>query len=76
MERLFREYVGVGPKWVIQRYPLHDAAEHAAVGKACDRADHAARLGYADKAHFIRDFRRFVGQSPKRYAAMVQAGTS
>ena len=71
LERLFREYVGVGPKWVIQRYRLHEAAEHAAAGKTCDWADLAAGLGYADQAHFIRDFTRFVGQSPARYAAMV-----
>ena len=71
LERLFREYVGVGPKWVIQRYRLHDAAEHAATGKACDWADVAARLGYADQAHFIRDFKRFVGQSPAQYSATI-----
>lgn len=76
LERLFREYVGIGPKWVIQRYRLHEAAEHAAAGKVRDWADLAARLGYADQAHFTRDFKRFVGQSPKRYAAMVQAGKS
>ena len=73
LERLFRDYVGVGPKWVIQRYRLHDAAEHAAAGKACDWADLAAQLGYADQAHFIRDFKRFVGQSPARYSATVSA---
>jgi len=73
LERLFREYVGVGPKWVIQRYRLHEAAEYAATGKRRDWADLAARLGYADQAHFIRDFKRFVGQSPTRYAAAAGA---
>lgn len=71
LERLFREYVGVGPKWVIQRYRLHEAAEHAAGGQACDWAALAARLGYADQPHFIRDFKRFVGHSPIRYAAIA-----
>jgi len=73
LERLFREYVGVGPKWVIQRYRLHEAAEYAATGKPCDWTDLAARLGYADQAHFIRDFKRIVGQSPTRYAATAAA---
>ncbi len=73
LERLFREYVGVGPKWVIQRYRLHEAAEYAATGKPLDWADLAARLGYADQAHFIRDFKRIVGQSPSRYAATAAA---
>jgi AraC-like DNA-binding protein len=74
LERLFREYVGVGPKWVIQRYRLHEAAEHAAAGKTRDWADLAARLGYSDQAHFTREFKQFVGHSPTRYAAMVAAG--
>jgi AraC-like DNA-binding protein len=73
LERLFRQYVGVGPKWVIQRYRLHEAAEYAATGKPRDWPDLAARLGYADQAHFIRDFKRFVGQSPTRYAATAGA---
>ena len=73
LERLFREYVGVGPKWVIQRYRLHEAAEYAATGEPRDWADLAARLGYADQAHLIRDFKRFVGQSPTRYAATAGA---
>lgn len=71
LERLFREYVGVGPKWVIQRYRLHEAADLAATRERGGWAELAARLGYADQAHFIRDFKRFVGQSPTRYAAMA-----
>jgi len=71
LERLFREYVGVGPKWVLQRYRLHEAAELAAKRERRDWADLAARLGYADQAHFIRDFKRFIGQTPTRYAAMA-----
>lgn len=27
LQRLFSKYVGVSPKWVIQRYRLHEAAE-------------------------------------------------
>ena len=71
LTRFLHEYVGVGPKWVIQHYRLHEAAEYAATGKPRDWADLAARLGYADQAHFIRDFKRFVGKSPTRYAATV-----
>jgi AraC-like DNA-binding protein len=73
LERLFRQYVGVSPKWVIQHYRLHEAAEYAGRDEPHDWADLAARLGYADQAHFIRDFKRFVGQSPTRYAATARA---
>ena len=27
LQRLFARYVGVGPKWVMQRYRLHDAID-------------------------------------------------
>ncbi len=72
LQRLFREYVGVGPKWVIQRYRLHDAAERIAKGEGGGWARFAAQLGYADQAHFIRDFKRFVGETPARYAVRVR----
>ena len=68
LQRLFNEYVGVGPKWVIQRYRLLDAAERVASGTVVDWADLALELGYADQAHFIRDFKRLVGRSPLDYA--------
>jgi AraC-like DNA-binding protein len=67
LQRLFAEYVGVSPKWVIQRYRLHEAAERIAHGGEPDWAGFAVDLGYADQAHFIRDFRRLVGCTPAAY---------
>lgn len=72
LQRLFAEYVGVSPKWVIQRYRLHEAAERIATGEAGDQADLALDLGYADQAHFIRDFRRWVGRTPADYARRLR----
>lgn len=69
VQRLFGRYVGVGPKWVLQRSRLHEAAETIAAGGHGDWAQVAAELGYADQAHFIRDFRAVVGRSPQAYAA-------
>lgn len=68
LQRLFDDYVGVSPKWVIQRYRLHEAAERIARGGVEDFADLALELGYADQAHFIRDFKKLVGRSPAEYA--------
>lgn len=67
LQRLFGEYVGVSPKWVIQRYRLHEAAARLAAGGDNDWPDIALELGYADQAHFIRDFRKLVGRSPADY---------
>ena len=69
MQRLFADYVGVGPKWVIRRYRLHEAAAAAeSAGGGLDVAALAASLGYADQAHLTRDFTAVVGEPPARYA--------
>jgi AraC-like DNA-binding protein len=69
LQRLLAKYVGVSPKWVIQRYRLHEAAER--IGQA-ERsggyADLALELGYSDQAHFVRDFKAIVGVTPAVYA--------
>jgi AraC-like DNA-binding protein len=67
LQRLFARYVGVSPKWVIQRYRLHEALERL-TGDTVDLADLALDLGYFDQAHFARDFRALVGRPPAEYA--------
>jgi AraC-like DNA-binding protein len=68
LQRLFARYVGVSPKWVIQRYRLHEAAEQLATVEALNQAELALSLGYSDQAHFVRDFKAIVGVSPAAYA--------
>lgn len=68
LQRLFHEYVGIGPKWVIRRFRMREAHDRAASGADVDWAELAAELGYADQAHFTRDFTAAVGTSPARYA--------
>lgn len=68
LQRLFNDYVGVGPKWVINRYRLHEAVEQLANGVRVDWAALALDLGYFDQAHFIRDFHHLVGRTPADYA--------
>jgi AraC-like DNA-binding protein len=71
LQRLFADYVGVRPKWVIQRYRLHEAAERLADGGDVDLARLAAELGYFDQAHFAKDFKAIVGSPPNRYSRTV-----
>ncbi|WUI03806.1 AraC family transcriptional regulator [Spirillospora sp. NBC_00431] len=68
LQRLFHEYVGIGPKWVIRRYRMLEAAGRAEAGAPVDWAGLAAELGYTDQAHFTRDFTAAVGTPPARYA--------
>jgi AraC-like DNA-binding protein len=73
LQRLFRRHVGVGPKWVLRRYRLQEAAEQLAAGERSDWTRLALDLGYFDHAHFIRDFRAVVGRSPAEYEAVCAA---
>jgi AraC-like DNA-binding protein len=75
LQRLFRRYVGVGPKWVLRRYRLHDGAELLARGEVAELADLAIGLGYFDQAHFSREFKDQIGLTPAEYAARTQAET-
>jgi AraC-like DNA-binding protein len=68
LQRLFADYVGVSPKWVMRRARLHEAAERADSGDPVDWAALAADLGYADQAHLTRDFTVTLGVSPARFA--------
>ncbi|MBG0821107.1 AraC family transcriptional regulator [Planomonospora sp. ID91781] len=68
LQRLFRDYVGVGPKWVIRRFRLHEAAERVREGLGL--AALAAELGYTDQAHLTRDFTAAVGMPPAAYARL------
>lgn len=65
---LFHDHVGVGPKWVIRRYRLHEVTELMAAGGSVRWAEVAAELGYADQAHLSRDFTRMFGEPPTSYA--------
>jgi AraC-like DNA-binding protein len=67
LQRLFQEYVGASPKWVIRRYRLHELVERLKAGDVVDGAQAALDLGYFDQAHLINDFRSIVGYSPARY---------
>jgi len=73
LQRLFQQYVGIGPKWVIKRYRLHEAVAQLQEGRPVVWADLALELGYFDQAHFIRDFRQLVGRTPAEYAKLHAA---
>jgi AraC-like DNA-binding protein len=68
LQRLFERYLGLGPKWVIGRARVQEAAERIALGVGVDFAALAVELGYHDQAHLIRDFKAQVGFTPAAYA--------
>ncbi len=73
LQRLFRQYVGVSPRWVIKRYRLHEVAERLAERGIVDWPQIVVELGYADQAHFIKDFKAIVGRTPGEYVKYIGA---
>lgn len=67
LQRLFAEYVGVSPKWVIDRYRMFEALTELNHSRAVNLADLALRLEYTDQAHFSRQFKKITGYSPGTY---------
>ncbi|WP_258807048.1 helix-turn-helix transcriptional regulator [Pseudidiomarina sp. CB1] len=66
LQRYFRTYVGLSPKWLIRKYRLHQALEQLDSGHA-DILDIVAQLEYTDQSHLIRDFKDVVGVTPRGY---------
>lgn len=72
----FRRAVGLAPKAYLQvlrfQQAIH-ALRHASPGSAPALADVAAAAGYADQAHFSRDFLAISGVTPGAYLRMAPA---
>lgn len=71
LQRLFAEYVGIGPKWVIQRFRILEAAAAAHTGEVTNWARLAHELGFSDQAHLTRVFADVVGTPPATYQREV-----
>jgi AraC-like DNA-binding protein len=76
LQRLFNQYVGVNPKWVIRRYRLHELLEQMHSGRHLDWAQVAIDLGYFDQAHLINDFKSITGYAPTEYPGLEPARDS
>lgn len=69
LQRLFDEYVGVSPKWVIDRYRMLEAVEALNAGGAETLTELAHRLGYFDQAAFNHAFEKLTGAAPGTFLA-------
>lgn len=72
LQRRFRRFVGVHPKWVIQRYRLLEAVAQLGAANRPSLAALAISLGYADQAHFQRDFRIVTGRTPGSFTRPIR----
>jgi len=69
LQRLFKEYIGVSPKWAIQLFRLREAAQQMESQSRINFSQLALELGYSDQAHFSKHFKRITGKTPKSYPA-------
>jgi AraC-like DNA-binding protein len=67
VQQLFREYTGVGAKWLLQRRTLLAAAARIRGVEEPDWAGLAYELGYSSQQHFITHFRQVLGKTPVQY---------
>lgn len=64
LEKRFRRAVGTSPKQLASILRLRRAVELHRSGASLTRVSLDA--GYFDQSHFIREFRRFMGEAPRR----------
>lgn len=76
LQRMFDQYVGVNPKWVIKLHRLQDAAETIDLGQSRDWLQLAMDLGYCDQSHFIKDFKAIIGVTPVEYVQKCERARS
>jgi len=67
LERLFKKYVGLTPKWTLRLNRLQQLTDRVVADEPIDWADLAVQLGYFDQAHCLRDFKNMTGKSPGDY---------
>ncbi len=66
-ERVFREQIGLTPKAFQRTARFHLTVRDLLLGGDGDYLAAALDHGYYDQAHFIHDFRSFVGHAPARF---------
>jgi AraC-like DNA-binding protein len=73
LERLFHEHVGLGPKVFARLVRFQRALGLVRANGRASLAAVAARAGYFDQAHLVRDFRRFAGAPPSAFRTSEHA---
>ncbi|MEO8683511.1 MAG: AraC family transcriptional regulator [Devosia sp.] len=74
LQQVFRDYLGIGLKWLLQRKRLLAAAEQIRDSAEPDWIGIAYDLGYSSQQHFITDFRTVLGNTPVQYKKGLSRG--
>jgi AraC-like DNA-binding protein len=74
LQQLFRDYVGIGLKWLLQRHRLLAAAQQIRESDQPNWATIAYDLGYSSQQHFITAFKHVLGKTPPQYKKELTEG--
>lgn len=67
IQRLFKKYVGVSPKTYISLNKVKNVKDKIANNEFESLTKLSLDSGYFDQAHFIRDFKKFMEDTPRKY---------
>ena len=67
LERMFNKYVGVSASTYFTLNRFHVSTNQLLYNNFHKFSDLAFDNGYFDQMHFIRDFKRFTGNTPKSF---------
>lgn len=71
VHRRIRDHVGLTPLAVLRRYRLQEAADRIRRRPDLSLGEIALATGFADQAHFGREFRVILGRTPGQYRREV-----
>ena len=69
LERLFARHIGLSPKHVARVARMQHVLDLSTARPRLALAELAAVGGYSDQAHFTRDFRALIGNTPREFFA-------
>jgi AraC-like DNA-binding protein len=75
-ERRFKQVTGVPPKTLTRLIRFEAVCDAIGQNPQQSLAALAAAFGYADQAHFIRDFQSLASETPASFAQRVRNGSS
>ncbi|MEH6344354.1 MAG: helix-turn-helix transcriptional regulator [Bermanella sp.] len=73
IQRLFKQYVGVTPNVYMRLNKINQLKTKIANNEFSTLTELAIDSGYFDQAHFIRDFKLFMQETPKQYHTLKQS---
>lgn len=67
VNRIFTEYFGYGPKEYCKLLRFHKTLSEILRDPMRSNSEFIQNIGYSDQAHFQREFKAFMGETPKQF---------